>query len=87
MRVSIKMVEDQIKSLNDLVGAVTPSGIPPLVGSYVLAGAYGGYALHRLVSDSGGVESIFPGYMPKKELYEKISIFKQGICFQKDIRG
>lgn len=49
------------------------------VGNYHLSGAYGGYALHRMVNDGGGVKDIFGGHMPKRELYYRMQSFIKGL--------
>ena len=48
-------------------------------GNYHLDGAYGGYSLARMCNEGGGIESIISGYMPKKELYEKMFVFIRGL--------
>lgn len=51
-------------------------------GNFHISGAYGGYALHRMVNEGGGVSDIFSrGHMPARELYELIHAFRRGLEF------
>lgn len=49
------------------------------IGSYILNGAYGGYQLSQIVNENGGERSIIGGYLPKRELYDRIHAYKDGI--------
>lgn len=49
------------------------------IGCYHMSGAYGGYALHQMVNDGGGVRDIFGGHLPKRELYERMHAFIRGL--------
>ena len=49
------------------------------IGCYHLSHAYGGVALHRMHNDGGGVEEVFGGHMPKRELYGKMHAFLAGL--------
>jgi hypothetical protein len=50
-------------------------------GSYILAGAYGGWQLQRIVGSghSQGVVAIFSGYRPKRELLDLIHAYRAGM--------
>jgi len=51
------------------------------IGNYHLSGAYGGYALHRLVNEAGGVQDVLrTGHVPKAELCRLMHAFIQGIA-------
>lgn len=40
------------------------------IGNYHLSRAYGGYCLHRMANDGGGVHDVFScGHVPPRELY------------------
>ena len=54
-------------------------GYTAQIGCYHLSGAYGGYALHQMVNEGGGVRDIFGGHMPKRELYERMHAFIRGL--------
>ena len=48
-------------------------------GHYHLAQAYGGNAVHQLISVGGSVKTMFGGgYIPKRELHAKICQFIEG---------
>jgi len=50
------------------------------IGNYHLSGAYGGYALHRMFNEGGGIEDVFQiGYAPKKELFGLMQAFINGL--------
>lgn len=50
------------------------------IGNYHLSGAYGGWTLHQMDNESGGVEvPIRCGYVSKRELYNLLQAFINGI--------
>lgn len=50
------------------------------IGNYHLSSAYGGYALHRMHNDAGGVTTpIGGGHMPKRELWDRMRAYLDGI--------
>lgn len=49
------------------------------IGNYHLDGAYGGWALHRMVNVSGGIKDIFGGHCSKRELRDQMFAFISGI--------
>lgn len=50
------------------------------IGNYHLYHAYGGVALHRMVSNGGGVEDVLRmGCVPKRELYNAMHAFLAGL--------
>lgn len=55
------------------------------VGHYHLSCAYGGYNLHQIVNDGGGITTpLGGGYHTKKELYNKLYSFYCGLCTAKE---
>jgi hypothetical protein len=49
------------------------------IGNYHLSGAYGGYALYRMVNASGGIRDISDsGYMTKRALYDLLHMYLAG---------
>ncbi len=83
MRITQKDLEIAVKRLNKL----TKSPPDPYndqgesnVGNYHIDRAYGGFALHRMVNELGGIRSsFFGGYIPKRELYGLIHAFLAGL--------
>ena len=50
------------------------------IGNYHLDSAYGGYCLHRMHSEGGGVTCpINSGYTTKRDLYNQLQAFIRGI--------
>ncbi len=50
------------------------------IGCYHLSRAYGGFALHRMVTEGGGVSSpLSTGHIPARELLGRIHAFLAGI--------
>ena len=51
----------------------------PNGGCFHLDWAYGGVGLQRMAKTGSGTEKILGGFMPKRELYEKMHAMIQGI--------
>ena len=50
------------------------------IGNYHLSGAYGGWTLHHMCNDGGGVHSVLNcGYVPKRDLASLIDAYVYGI--------
>jgi len=49
-----------------------------LVGAVYIQGAYGGFALEEVATDSGGTRNVFGGYRPKRELYQLMHAYLKG---------
>lgn len=50
------------------------------IGHYQISYAYGGAALHRIVSEGGGIRDVFGvGHMPKRELFDLMGAFSLGL--------
>ena len=90
---TIKQLESLVKHLNETLGSpidsytLQPDGkYKANIGNYHLSGAYGGYALHRIASLGGGVDDIFScGHIPKRELYDRIHAYIDGINLSKSL--
>ena len=48
------------------------------IGCYHLDWAYGGVALHQIMSKGGGVNDIFGGHYTKRELYNRMHAWLTG---------
>jgi hypothetical protein len=56
------------------------SRLTAAIGRYTLAGAYGGWNVHRYMNEGGGVtEPIGRGYVPARELYGLIHAYLRGL--------
>jgi len=50
------------------------------IGNYHLSGAYGGYSLHRMDTDGGGVQDVLGcGHLAKRDLYDRMHAFIRGL--------
>lgn len=50
-----------------------------VIGTYTLDGAYGGYALYRIMNEGGGVNDVLQcGHLPKREIYNMMRSFLAG---------
>lgn len=54
------------------------------IGNYHLSRAYGGYCLHRMANESGGVRDVFGcGHIPARDLFQRMHAFLAGLSFQR----
>ena len=50
------------------------------VGNYHISNSYGGYCLHRMSNESGGVSDVFScGHVPARELAARMSAYTAGL--------
>jgi hypothetical protein len=75
MRTRITVTD--LRAAVDLLNRTTDA-TPGAIGSYILDGAYGGWQLQRLATDGGGIRQITYGYIPARELLERISAYRHG---------
>lgn len=86
-RITIKFLEAQCDRLNRLTGSPMESYSRDAtgrskanVGCFHISQAYGGYALHRMHNEGGGVsEPLNTGHIPARELSGLISAYIAGI--------
>lgn len=85
-RVTVGMLQVVVGRINQMTGSpmntwqIGDDGkMRGRIGNYHLDGAYGGYALHRMVNEGGGIEAIVNGYRPKRELLEMMYAFIRGL--------
>ena len=87
-----RITDKHLQAVCDRINRITKSPMEPYVhdpvkgkhvaqvGNYHISHAYGGVCLHRMVNDAGGVSSVLGyGYVPKRELYERMRAFIAGI--------
>ena len=72
-RITVTDLRHAVECLN-----LTTGNTPGAVGSYVLEGAYGGWQLQRLATNGGGVRQVTYGYIPARELLERIHCVHYG---------
>lgn len=50
------------------------------IGNYHLSGAYGGFSLHRMDTDGGGITDVLRvGHVSKRDLYDRMHAFIRGL--------
>jgi 2',3'-cyclic-nucleotide 2'-phosphodiesterase (5'-nucleotidase family) len=83
MRVTKTMLENKVDYLNKITNSPRRyCTTDNLIGHFCISGAYGGYELQRVCNNGGGVTTpLNTGHIPKKELYNLISAFIDGILF------
>ena len=85
-RITVKDLEALIARLNRATGSPAEPytrddiGIRCAnIGCYHLSRAYGGFALHRMVNEHGGVsEPFYTGHIPARDLYNRIHAYLMG---------
>jgi hypothetical protein len=54
------------------------------IGNFHISGSYGGYALHRMVTDGGGVTDVFNvGHQSARNMADRMYAFVRGLEFAK----
>ena len=85
-RITVKNLEAVVDRINTIAG--TPpkpwvrgedGTVKGQIGNYHLDGAYGGYALHQMVNEGGGITATISGYRSKRELYDMLHTFIRGM--------
>ena len=89
-----RITEKHLQGLCNRLNAVTGSPDAPYVngvaqiGNYHISHAYGGVCLHRMYNTSGGVsDPLYCGHCSKRELYNRIYAFIQGMELQLNTIG
>ena len=88
MRITIKDLENRVKYLNELTEKPTQRYTKKdgkyisNVGHIFISQAYGGCELQQVWNEGGAVIDVLKtGHIPKKELYNQINAFIEGIRF------
>lgn len=85
-RITRKDLERAVKALNEQTGHAVDAwrrvGDRNIanVGTYVVDGAYGGWKVCQIVSESGGEKEITSGYRPARETLAQLRAFSDGIA-------
>ena len=91
---STRITRKQLDACADMLNRMTSSPVNPYEGkngvwiaqpgNFHISCAYGGYALHRMVKEGGGVSDVLNrGHMSARELYELMHAFRRGLEFSK----
>lgn len=81
-RISEKQLDALARRINDVTGSPVDTwldGKGSQIGNYHVSAAYGGFGLHRIVNESGGIRAVTSGYVPKRELWELMRAYLDGI--------
>lgn len=86
-RITIKTLKQNADMLNRMTGNLAEpysknadGRYVANIGNYHISQAYGGFALHQMVSAGGGVIDIFNrGHMPARELHGLIWAYVRGL--------
>lgn len=87
-RITESMLEAVVKDLNYLTGnpltAYGENGAN--IGNYNISYAYGGVSLHQISNNGGGVNDTFrTGHIPKRELFNRLCAFMEGIMIAQKV--
>lgn len=85
-----RITEKHLQAAVDIINRVTGNALSPYtkiggkftanIGNYHLDGAYGGYSLEQMVSESGAVSDVFRcGHVSKRDLYNRMQAFLTGL--------
>lgn len=87
-RITKKQLQGRIETINSILGRpLTPytrtdDKLVANIGNFSLSQAYGGYGVHLMANDAGGVSCpIWDGHVSAREAYERISTFIRGLTF------
>ena len=87
-RITEAMLQRKVDYLNKILDrpaapwSRTPTGNKANIGNIHLSGAYGGWCLHEMANDGGGVNHLRgmeTGYVSKRELFNRLCSFIGGI--------
>lgn len=89
-RITKKQLQSRIEKINSILNRPsTPYSqvegkLIANIGNFSLSQAYGGFGVHLMVNENGGVSSpIWYGHIPARDAYERISAFIAGLTFSK----
>jgi hypothetical protein len=85
-----RITRKQLDAAVEMLNRMTDSPIEPYrkegeqwranVGNFHISGAYGGFSLHRMCNEGGGIRDIFYcGHIPARQLFDLIHAFRRGI--------
>ena len=93
-RVTIKNLEALCDTLNRITGSPLKPYAPNAegklksqVGNYNISQCYGGFSLHRMANESGGVSDVLSiGHVPARQLFDAMHAYMRGIYQGEEIQ-
>lgn len=89
-RITKKMLQSRIETINSILGMPEQpytridDKLIANIGNFSLSQAYGGYGVHLMVNERGGISTpIWHGHIPARDAYEQINAFIAGLTFTK----
>jgi hypothetical protein len=89
-RITKKNLQARIETINSILNRpATPYSpadgkVVANIGNFSLSQCYGGYCVHLMTNESGGVSTpIWAGHIPARDAYERLSAFIAGLQFSK----
>ncbi len=89
-RITKKQLQARIDTINSILNRpLTPytqadGKLIANIGNFSLSQAYGGFGVHLMANESGGVSTpLWYGHIPARDAYERISAFIAGLTFSK----
>ena len=82
-RITRKHLDRMVSRINDLAGSPTEPYIDgkAQIGNHHLSGAYGGWCLHRMCNESGGIRTPIISYHTNtRHLYELMCAYADGFA-------
>jgi hypothetical protein len=88
-----RITRKTLEAIAARINAVTNSPMEPhtmgadgkyhaAIGNFHISGSYGGYALHRMVTDGGGVTDVFNvGHQSARNMADRMYAFVRGLEF------
>jgi len=89
-RITKKLLQARIDTINSILKMPetpytrTEEKFTANIGNFSLSQAYGGYCVHRMCNENGGVSTpLWAGHIPARDAYERLSAFIAGLTFNK----
>lgn len=89
-RITKKQLQFRIDTINSILNRpATPytqvdGKLTANIGNFSLSQAYGGYGVHLMVNESGGVSTpVWHGHITARDAYERLSAFIAGLQFNR----
>lgn len=89
-RITKKQLQSRIETINSILNRPNSpytqidGKLTANIGNFSLSQAYGGYGVHLMVNENGGVSTpVWHGHITARDAYERLSAFIAGLDFKK----